>query len=474
MIFYEHIFPSQRYFLMNPSFKKADASTPRCFIPVARQLLVMALLFCAPGAAFGEDLIYFYTHARTFDANLKRSGYEHEASREILKQAYAKLLPEVSAYAQHVNTRDRIVSSDNTLFARGTTSYPADSYSVSLVQPVFNYASFVGISKAKEELLLSDALYDREKKQLVLDVADAYFLVLAAQNNHRSFVAEAAAVKEHFDLVQGRYDMGLAPITDFLDAKARMLSVDADVIVSENRLDDAIQGLYEISGQVTRVFADLAPVMALGRPDPESTEVWTEMALAQNLEVMAAKHSVAVAAREVSRLKGDHYPVVTLEGRHSWNDTEGTAFGGGSEVRKEELIVNVSVPIFKGGVTNSRVRQATSLLQAAREQLREKELAVKRAVRVAYLGVLSAISRSDALKQSVEAQKIALEAKREGFESGLNTSLMVMDAERDYHYAKRDYAAARYDYIIQMLRLEHAAGRLSDAHLVSVNTFLDR
>lgn len=461
---------------MNRFFTKTDASAGRLFtrgshgVPI---LLLMALFFCLPANALGEDLLYFYSHARTFDADLKRSGYEHDASREILKQAYAKLLPEISGYAQHVNTRDKIISSDNTLFAKGTTHYPADSYSVSLVQPLFNYSSFMGVSKAKDELRVADARYDVEKETLVLAVAGAYFNVLAAQNDHHSFLAEAAAVREHFDLVQGRYDMGLAPVTDFLDAKARMLSVDADVIASENRLDDAIQGLYKISGQVTERFADLNPDMALTRPDPASPEAWTEMALAQNLEVMAAKHSVSVASKEVSRLKGDHYPVVTLEGRHSWNDTEGTAFGGGSEVRKEELIVNVAVPIFKGGDTNSRVRQATHLLQAAREQLRERELAVKREVRVAYLGVLSAMSRSDALKQSVAAQKTAVEAKREGFDSGLNTSLMVMDAERDYHYAKRDYAAARYDYIIQMLKLEYAAGKLNDTHLVSINQHLE-
>ncbi|BCS96192.1 outer membrane protein TolC [Desulfoluna limicola] len=436
--------------------------------------MVLLLIFCAPLTAIGEDLLYFYTHARTFDANLKRSEYEHDASREILKQAYSKLLPEVSAYAQHVNTRDRIVSSDNTLFAKGTTYYPTDSYSVSLVQPLFDYSSFVGVSKAKKELLLSDARYDAERKKLVLHVAGAYFNVLAAQNNHHSFMAEAAAVREHFELVKGRYNMGLAPVTDFLDAKARMLSVNADVIASENMLDDAIQALYKISGQMGQNFADLSPEMVLARPEPASPEAWTEMALAQNLEVLAMKHGVEVAAKEVSRLKGDHYPVVTLEGRHSWDDTEGTAFGGGSEVRKEELIVNVSVPVFKGGNTNSRVRQAASLLQAEREQLREKELAVKREVRVSYLGVLSAMSRADALKQTVEAQKTAVEAKREGFDSGLNTSLMVMDAERDYHYAKRDYAAARYDYIIQMFRLEHAAGKLSDTDLTYINQFLEQ
>lgn len=462
---------------MNQFFRRAATQVGRVapvMSAVSSFVILMAGMMCLPVHAAGDDLLFFYTHAKGFDADLKRAEYEHDASREILKQAYAKLLPELSAVAQHVNTRDRIVSSDNTLFAKGTTHYPADSYSVALVQPVFNYASLSGVSKAKAELRMSDAVYDADRKRLLMDVADSYFQVLAAMNDHHSFLAEAAAVREHFDLVQGRYDMGLAPITDFLDAKARMLSVNADVIVSANKLDDAKQRLYKISGQMPETVADLKLDMVLGHPDPASPEAWTEMALAQNRDILAMKHRVAVAEKEVARIKGDHYPVVTIEGRHSWNDTEGTAFGGGSEVRKEELLVNVSVPIFKGGETHSRVRQASSLLRAAREQLREKELAVKREVRVAYLGVVSAMGRSEALEQSVAAQKKALEAKREGFQSGLNTSLMVMDAERDYYYAKRDYAAARYDYLMQTLKLEHGAGRLGDDHLVYVNQFLEQ
>ena len=176
---------------MNPFLATTCAATGRPLkFAVPQALVLVLLIFCSPVAVFGEDLLYFYNHARTFDANLKRSEYEHDASREILKQAYAKLLPEVSAYARHTNTRDKIVNSDNTLFAKGTTHYPADSYSVSLVQPVFNYASFVGVSKAKEELRLSDARYDAERQMLVLEVAGAYFHVLAAQNDQNSLLSD--------------------------------------------------------------------------------------------------------------------------------------------------------------------------------------------------------------------------------------------------------------------------------------------
>jgi outer membrane protein len=73
----------------------------------------------------------------------------------------------------------------------------------------------------------------------------------------------------------------------------------------------------------------------------------------------------------------------------------------------------------------------------------------------------------------VVAQQSALQAKEEGFKSGLFTLSPVLDAQRDLFLAKRDYAQARYDYLLYRLRLKQAVGTLSDADLTAIYAALE-
>ena len=98
--------------------------------------------------------------------------------------------------------------------------------------------------------------------------------------------------------------------------------------------------------------------------------------------------------------------------------------------------------------------------------------AVQRAARAGYYGIISAISKVEALAKSVKSQQLALQSKQQGYKSGLYTSLDVLDAERDAYEAKRDYSRARYDYLLNSLRLKHAVGTLNEADVEGINNWL--
>lgn len=426
----------------------------------------------APGA-HAEDLLAMYNGSLQFDPVHASARYEHQASREILKQAYSELLPSLSLEAAHIETRDDIKSSDNTVFATGATDYPTDTYTVALVQPVFKYTSIVGVSKAEEELKQSDARLLNAKQGLITRVAAAYFDALAARDNHEFAKAEQTAVGRNYELARERHAMGLTPLQDKLDSKARYAYVSAAVIEAQSALDDAFQALYEISGLQVETIRGMRTELILSEPDPAEVGEWIRIALDNNAALRESRQAVEVAREEVRRIKAQHYPVVDLEGRDTWRDTDGSLFGGGSEVDTQEFSVRLSLPIYKGGAVNSQTRQAVQLMKASREQVREQELAIKRETRAAFLGVKTSLSKVAALGQAIEAQELTLESKREGFKSGLNTMISVLDAERDLYLGKRDYAQARYDYIKNILRLKQAAGTLNEGDVAMVNGWLE-
>jgi outer membrane protein len=82
------------------------------------------------------------------------------------------------------------------------------------------------------------------------------------------------------------------------------------------------------------------------------------------------------------------------------------------------------------------------------------------------------MARVQAMKKSVDAQQMVVEAKQEGFRSGLYISLAVLDAMQDLYKYKREYSQARNDYILNSFRLKHAVGTLKPEELKLVNEWL--
>jgi outer membrane protein len=134
--------------------------------------------------------------------------------------------------------------------------------------------------------------------------------------------------------------------------------------------------------------------------------------------------------------------------------------------------VQVTLPIYAGGGTSSRVRQRVYLHRAARERLERVNRETERATRDAYLGVISEISRVKALRQALESSKTALQATEAGFEVGTRTTVDVLDARRQLFDAQTNYSRSRYDYILTLFQLQLAAGTLDKTDLEAVNAAL--
>ena len=131
-----------------------------------------------------------------------------------------------------------------------------------------------------------------------------------------------------------------------------------------------------------------------------------------------------------------------------------------------------SLPIFAGGGTSSRVREAVYLHRASREQLQRVTRETERQSRDAYLGVLAEESRVQALEQAVASSRTALEATQAGFDVGTRTIVDVLNSQFSLYVAITNYYQSRYDYILNVLRLKQAAGTLQVQDLEEIDQFL--
>jgi outer membrane protein len=421
-----------------------------------------------------QDLIEAYEAARTFDPQHNAARFEYNAALEKLPQASAELLPSLSFDGRAGKVKQDIKDRDQPIFGVGDSRFRSTAWNFQARQPVFRWSSWVQRGQAKSVIRQSFAEFTAAEQDLIVRTVGAYLNILAARDRLSLSESELAALGQQLDLVKAQRRGGLASITDEYEAQARYSFVQADVIEAEYAIEDAYEALRGIAGDTVQDAYSLKDVIPLIKPDPASADQWVERALEQNLLLQAREEAVQVAEAEVARQRAEHYPSIDLVGNYGNTDQGGSVTGGGSDVDTADFSVQVNVPLYSGGAVNSRTREAKMSYRRALEEQRFQFGEVNRQTRAAYNGVVSAISRVEALEASTTAQESALEGRRTGYRSGVNTLLEVLAAESVLYSTRRDYAEARYQYLLNLLQLKQQAGTLSEEDVYYINDLLAR
>ncbi|NCF28321.1 MAG: TolC family outer membrane protein [Gammaproteobacteria bacterium] len=437
-------------------------------------LLVPLLLMGAhPGVVnAATTLVDLFDVSLEADPEYQSAVAANLASQELSPQARSFLLPTLSAggSVRHNYADVRRSATGPT----GTTDWPDYQADITLTQPVYHHDLWVALEQADLRTKQANAEFAFARQELILRVSERYFDVLKGRDQLAFAQAALEAFGQQLKQAQQRFEVGLIAITDVEEAQAGFDLATADVIAAENDLDNGREALREVTGLYTTDLASLGQAMPLVSPDPADIKQWTETALRQNLEIMAARHAAATAKEEISRMQAGHYPTLDLVGRTQYFDSHG-GIGGiatGSQVVDGQIGIELDVPIYQGGLVVSQTREVRHLYQQSLDTLERRRRAVQRQARAAYLNLNSDISRVKALTQAVKSTVSAKEAIDAGFQVGTRTSVDVLNAERRLFEARRDLAFSRYDYIVNRLTLKQAAGTLSETDVEQVNSWL--
>jgi len=422
-------------------------------------LLIMSVLMIQP--ATESDLWSIYQQAADGDPGLRAAAATRDAALETRPQALAGLLPSFALSGSYQREMFDPRNSGNTSFSTN------QNYTLGLNQAVFRYDRFVQLQQADHTIAQAEAQYSNEEQNLIVRVAEAYFNVLAAKDNLRFAKAENQAISRQLDQAQQRFEVGLTAITDVHEAKARYdLSV-STVILAENQLASAQDSLREMTGAYPQPL--LAPHdLTLQFPDPKDPAAWVTQALDGNMNLLASTAGVQVARDEIRRQKAGHLPTLDLQAGYSYQDLN---FGGIVNLERNDATLGLqfNIPIYQGGLVSSQSRAAQYRFVASKEQLETLKRSTERQTRDAYRGVVSGIAQVKALEQSLVSTETALEAAEAGFEVGTRTIVDVLNAQRERYRAERDLYRARYDYLLNTLRLKQAAGSLAPRDIETMN-----
>lgn len=460
------------------------------------QILAACGLSLFVGVLQAADLLSVYERALQNDPQIREADANRLASREAKPQALAALLPQLDASGSYSKveqdfSRTELFLSDpnnpDSPVTPGNIANDSDvdarEYSVTLRQTLFRWDQWAALRRADAQVAQAEADYQAAQQELILRASQRYFDVLAAQDTVDAAQATLAAFSRQLEQADKRFEVGLIAITDVQEARAAHDQAAAAVIQAKRALATAQELLRELTGEPFDSLAGPIDDLPLETPNPADEEQWVTRALDQNLRVISARLATDIAKEDVRVARAGHLPAFDIVASRNDQDFDGdqisrTAVGDATPSPADQtqttdsIGVQITVPIYSGGATSSRVRQRVYLHRAARERLERANRETERAARDAYLGVLSEISRVQATKQALESSRTALQATEAGFEVGTRTTVDVLDARRQLFEAQTNYSRSRYDYILTVLQLQIATGTLERTDLEKINAFL--
>jgi outer membrane protein len=479
------------------------ARAPPSSVPMRTNALLIACAVSAAlwgSAAQSANLLEVFEQASRNDPSIQEADQRRLAALEAKPQARGALFPQIGIGGS-IETSERdgsgtflqAVDDDNQpgtppeiaiLNVDQRISADTWQWQAGLRQTVFRWDQWQRLGRADARVAQAEAEYRAAQQDLMVRVSQRYFDVLAAAETLRSAEATLDAFEKQLREAERRFEVGVVTVIDVEEARSARDIGSANVIAAKRALAVTGELLAEVTGELYPELSRPKEDLPVSDPEQRGEQAWVDEALEQNLTVIASRLGVEIAKRDVKIAQSGHLPTVdlfattgefdesateTVTNRTLDTRTRGPADSDGTE---DVVGLQLAVPLFTGGVTSSRVREQVYLHRASRQRLQGSLRAAERSTRDAYLTVLSDKARVEALAQAVKSSETAVRATIRGVEVGERTNVDVLSARRQLFDAERDYARARYDYLINLVRLRSAVGVLLPSDLASINAYL--
>lgn len=430
--------------------------------------LALALLIAPTTAAWAQSLMDVYEAARNYDANYLGALAQARSAEFRARQSDALRLPTVGLQGNATRTKADI------------ERYNVDQYNtqkqiaLQAKQPLFNAANTASINQAEQSLIAAQADLQIAEQDLMVRTAQAYFDVLAAQDALTTAQANKKAIAEQLASAKRNFEVGNATITDTREAQARYDLATAQEISATNDLLTRRAALDQLVGRPGIQPRPLMSPITLPQLAPGTLDDWVTQADGSP-NVRRAQVALEVARYEIDKARAGHLPTVDLVGTLSRTDNSSGSIMTGvvpGKVDAASIAVQANMPLFAGFSVQNRVRETLALEERAERDLDAARRGTQLATRQAYLGVQSGMAAVQAYEAAEASTKLQVEATQLGYRVGVRVNLDVLNAQTQLYSTQRDLSRARYDVLVNSLRLRQTVGTLKPDDLAAVNQLL--
>lgn len=454
------------------------------FRTVVKSIPILLLSLGPVQGAQAEDLLEIFRLAAERDPEIRQARANYQANHTLLAQGRSQLLPTVSLSAS--TSRDTTgtdgeapPTEDGSPFGRQQphsfgNSFNSKNYGLSIRQNLLNFEAWYAYQAARENDKAAALNLAEAEQELIMRVSTAYFDVLQSQDNLETFRAEEEATARLLEQSEERFEVGLVPITDVYESQANYDLARVNRLVEENNLNQRYEALEAITGLDHQNLAPLEEEFPVDGLD-ENMDLWVQVAMENNLGIRAAEKNLSASEQEAKAARAAMLPTMDVSASYNWSQSGNTFSFFGPNLANEStgISLNISVPIFSGGLNSAQKRQAYYARNATEEALMLTRRSSIQTVRNSYRSIETDVQAVAAREQAIESAQSALEATEVGLEVGTRNVVDVVLAQRTLFQSQRDYDTARYNYILNTLNLKQAAGTLSPQDIMELNDWLN-
>ncbi len=448
-----------------------------------------------------NDLIQLYQEAAFSDPVLSAARFNYQASKELYWQGFSLLMPQANAtpggtrYYQH-GTGSTVVSNNS----GNSRVFDQKSYTVTLTQPVFNIAALELFKQGDLNTKLADMRFFSAQQDLILRVSQAYFDALTSQDNVALYKNKKDLIKQQLEIAHAKFDAGLATIVDVNTAQAALdlansqeIAAQADLIVKRGALeqivgrpvgalkplvkDAKIEGVLKAPHSKAKDDKGypIADSVNPNLPPGQTLDDWINQAESANFNVLAGQLSVSLAESTYRGAQALNYPTINLVGTSGYNTSNGTPNNytpSNTNVYNNTLGLQMTIPLVSGGYNSSLIRQNAALVDAAKANYDNFRRTAAQSTRTAFTGFYGGLASVKAYEAAERSSASALESSKLGFQVGTLINIDVLIALDSLINTRSLLQQARYNTILNAIKLKAHAAALTDEDLIAINTLL--
>ena len=330
---------------------------------------------------------------------------------------------------------------------------------VSLTQPIFAWGRYYyGYQAAQLNHQAMQRDVDAAYNQLRLDVAEAFYGALVAQEFVRVAQQSVSLVEEQLKIAEASLNAGAATNFDVLRAKVQLANAESQLIRAQNGVQTA-KNAYKtvlniplsenVSVKGTLEIPENHKIPAL------NLEVLIQQALENRPEVHRTQFAEDAARKQIDIAKTRSRPDLGFFSNYQISQNERlTAMN-----RIWSLGFQINIPIFDGFATRTAVQQTETVLKQVQLGGAQMKVGVEFEVRSAYLNLRGAETIIEVQRESVAQAHESVRIANLQFQNGIITTVVLTDTQLALAQAEVNRLQAYHDYIVGLVRLEKAIGQ---------------
>ncbi|TCV94187.1 outer membrane protein [Luteibacter rhizovicinus] len=435
-------------------------------------------LLCS--SAHGEDLLDAFRQAVANDPVLATAQATQRVAAAGVPIARSALLPQLTAnlsLTQYSGGNGSSTTSGNgNIIDTGAGGHVRErAASANLAQPIVNLASLATLHAAQATRSSQDETERAAMQALYVRVATAYFNVLIAEDELEVSKSYEDAYQQEFAQSTERFADGLAAASDVAQSEAYYHYIKSRRITAEGALKDTKRALEQITGQPTPVLKRLREELPMQMPEPNKPEAWVDAAMHTNPSVLASRYVVDADEHKINAARAGHAPTLGLAVGYSkygsWSNARagGAGYGPGTT----SVGLQLSVPIFSGGLVHAQIGQAISQRDADEGLVETQRRQAARDALNYFNLIVDGVDQVASARAAVAAAGKALESMRAGNDIGTQSLTNVVVAIQLLAETKTEYTLVRHNFVLNHMLLKQAAGTIDLHDLEDVNRLLE-